>query len=282
MLASVEALLKDRSPDVVVQAMDSLRFVPAKAAHLAIEAAAAAHPWNEIITASARQSLQFDPANPSGISVKIDPASMALMRKGSEHYAQICFACHGPDGQGVVTSDGMHLAPPLAGSSRVLGSPAALVRIVLNGLTGDVDGRAYPGLMVPQSANDDLWMAEILTYIRGSFGNSAPAIPPEQVHAVRVAAGAHAPYTLAELAPYLAIPREVTGQWTFTASDNPNGIKLAFDGNPKTRWSTNKPQKEGQWLQFDMGKPFLLVEHRARRHRFKGRLPSEIRGPHER
>jgi hypothetical protein len=183
---------------------------------------------------------------------------MSLIRNGRDHYAQICFACHGPDGKGVITSDGMHLAPPLSGSPRVLGSPAALVRILLHGLTGEVDGKNYPGLMVPQKANDDLWIAEVLTYVRNTFGNSAATVTPQQVAAIRAVTGEHAPYTLAELAPYLAVPREVTAKWTFTASDNVNGLKLLHDGDAKTRWSTNKPQKEGQWLQFDMGKPFLI------------------------
>jgi len=159
----------------------------------------------------------------------------------------------------VVTSDGMHLAPPLAGSPRVLGSPDALVRIVLHGLTGEVDAKTYPGLMLPQKANDDLWMAEILTYIRNSFGNSAPTITPQQVAAIRAATSDHPPFTLAELAPYLTVPRSMTSQWTFTASDNEKGMKFAFDGDAKTRWSTNKPQAAGQWLQFDMGKPYLLT-----------------------
>lgn len=258
-VARVQPLLKDPSMDVVVQAINSLRFVPAKAAHPLIQATAAAHPDSEIITASSRQSLQFDPLHPAAIGVKIDPVGMALIRDGREHFSQICFACHGADGKGVVTSDGMHLAPPLAGSPRVLGSPAALVRIVLNGLTGDVDGRPYPGLMVPQKANDDVWIAGILTYIRNSFGNSAATITPQQVATIRAAAGDHVPYTLADLAPYLTVPGEVTAKWTFTASDNAKGIKLALDGDPKTRWSTNTPQKEGQWLQFDMGKPFALT-----------------------
>ncbi len=82
-LAKVEAMVKDRAPDVVVQAVNSLRYVPNKGGHGAIQTAATAHPWNEIITASARQSLQFDPARPSGISVKIDPVGMALMRRAA-------------------------------------------------------------------------------------------------------------------------------------------------------------------------------------------------------
>jgi mono/diheme cytochrome c family protein len=258
-IAKLEALLKDPSPDVIVQAIDSLRFVPAKGAHASIEAVSAAHPGNEIIVASATQSLKFDPKNPSGISVKIDPVGMAMMKKGSDHYSQICFACHGTDGKGVVSSDGLHLAPPLAGSPHVIGSPEAIVRIVLHGLTGEVNGKSYPGQMVPQNANDDQWIAEVLTFVRNSFGNSAPTITPQEVGAIRAASGNHAPYTVAELAPYLPIPRDTMSQWAFSASDKDKDTKLAWDGDPKTRWSTGRPQREGQWFQFDMRAPRVLT-----------------------
>jgi len=259
-IEKVQPLLHDPSIDVVVQAIDSLRYVPGGKAHPLIQTAAAAYPGNEIITASAQQSLQFDAAHPGAITVKIDPVGMALMKNGRDHFAQICFACHGPDGKGVVTSDGMHLAPPLAGSSRVLGSPEALVRIVLNGLVGDVDGKTYPGLMVPQKANDDQWLAEVLTYVRNSFGNSAPTITPQEVATIRKAAGDRPqPYTLADLSCYLAVPHDVVNHWTITASDNPRDVKQAVDGNPATRWATNKSQQQGQWYQIDMGKSFLLT-----------------------
>jgi putative membrane-bound dehydrogenase-like protein len=258
-LAKLEPLLKDLSPDVVVQAVNSLRFMPDKGGHAAIQTAAAAHPWNEIITASARQSLQFDPAKPSGISVKIDPMGMALMRKGSDHYAQLCFACHGADGKGIVTSDGIHLAPPLGGSPRVIGSPEALVRIVLHGLTGEVDGKAYAGAMVPMKANDDQWMAEVLTFIRNSFGNSAPTILPAEVATIRAAGDRSEPYTLADLAPYLAVTREVMSTWAFTASHKDNETKRAWDGDAKSRWSSGTAQRPGMWFQFDMRQSLLLT-----------------------
>ena len=78
--------------DVVVQAINSLRYVPERGPRIrSIQAAAAAHPGNEIITASAQQSLQFDPAQPSGIRVKIDPVGMALMQKGQRAFSTDLF-----------------------------------------------------------------------------------------------------------------------------------------------------------------------------------------------
>src|SRR5204863_9217991 len=122
-----------------------------------------------------------DPAKPTGIKVNIDPVGLALMKKGQEHFTTNCFACHGADGKGVITSDKVQLAPPLTGSPRVIGSPEALVRIVLHGITGEIDGKNYPGAMIPQKANDDLWIAQVLTYIRNICGNTAPIITTEEV-----------------------------------------------------------------------------------------------------
>jgi mono/diheme cytochrome c family protein len=258
-VAKLEPLLNDPLPDVVVQAVNSLRYLPNKGGHTAIQTAATAHPWNEIITASARQSLQFDPAKPSGIGVAIDAVGMKLMRKGSDHYAQLCIACHGPDGKGIVTSDHLHLAPPLTGSPRVVGSPDALVRIVLHGLMGEIDGKTYAGAMVPMKANDDQWVAEVLTFIRNSFGNSAPAIIPAEVATIRAAGDHSVPYTLAELAPFLAVTRDAMSTWAFSASHKDNETKRAWDGEAKSRWSSGTAQRPGMWFEFDMRKPLILT-----------------------
>jgi hypothetical protein len=139
-----------------------------------------------------------------------------------------------------------------------LGSPEALVRILLNGLIGEIDGKSYPGLMVPQKANDDLWVAQVLTYIRNSFGNSAPTITPEEVAKIRKAAGDRAPYTMSELALFLEIPRDAMKQWVVSASENTQGARSAIDGEMKTRWSTNKSREDGQWYQIDLGKSYEL------------------------
>ena len=114
--------------------------------------------------------------------------------------------------------------------------------------------------MLALRANDDRWLAEVLTYVRNGFGNSAGAITPEQVAAVRARAGEHpAPYALAELAPWLAIPASQTRGWTFTASHNLELAPRAGDGDRGTRWVSGAPQAPGQWFQVDMGAPWRLT-----------------------
>lgn len=104
---------------------------------------------------------------------KLTPEQRSLYEKGRSAFA-VCAACHQDEGQGM-----KGLAPALAGSSWVNGSPQALVRIVLN---GKVDQLAMPGL---GAGLDDETIAAILTYVRSSWGNDAAPITPETVESIR-------------------------------------------------------------------------------------------------
>ena len=107
----------------------------------------------------------------------------ASMTRGKQVYLQQCLACHQADAGGV---QGMN--PSLIKSKFVLGDKAALVKIVLNGLSGvEIDGDSYNGVMAPHADLTDLQIADVLTYIRNNFGNKASAITPAQVKAIRAA-----------------------------------------------------------------------------------------------
>jgi mono/diheme cytochrome c family protein/glucose/arabinose dehydrogenase len=115
---------------------------------------------------------------------------LALFNKGKEIYGRegYCATCHQPDGRGLSASQ----FPPLIKTKWVLGNEDRLIKIALKGLMGpmDIDGKTYPG-QVPMTPfggllNDDE-VAAVLTYVRNSFGNRAPAIQPEQVKKVRAA-----------------------------------------------------------------------------------------------
>lgn len=114
------------------------------------------------------------------VDVPIDPEVMAL---GQAQYL-VCGACHGQQGEGVP-----NLAPPLANSEWVNGPAENLIRIQLRGLTGPITvaGKQYNFAtgMAALSYQTDEQVAAVLTYVRNSFGNKAPAITPEQVNALR-------------------------------------------------------------------------------------------------
>jgi mono/diheme cytochrome c family protein len=108
-----------------------------------------------------------------------------------------CSTCHQADGSGV---SGVY--PPLAGSEWVTGSPDALVRILLHGVNGpmNVNGVTYNGEMPAWSQLSDNQIAAVLTYIRASWGNSAPPIAEEFVQRIRAAESGRSRYwTEAEL-----------------------------------------------------------------------------------
>jgi len=78
--------------------------------------------------------------------------------------------------------------PPLAGSSVVTGDPHFLSRIVLYGLWGHivVAGQSYNNAMAPLGGQmTDAQIAQMLTYIRSSWGNNALAVSDDVVKAER-------------------------------------------------------------------------------------------------
>ena len=92
-----------------------------------------------------------------------------MFKAGQGVYATNCAGCHQDQGQGAP-----RVAAALAGSKIVNGRPDMVLRVLLNGKDCSI------GEMPPlgQSLNDKQ-LAQVLTYIRGSFGNTASPISPE-------------------------------------------------------------------------------------------------------
>ncbi len=110
------------------------------------------------------------------------PGVTASVKRGEAIYMQYCLACHQANGGGVP-----NLNPPLIKTKYVLGDKKALITIVLQGLTGEIeiDDATYNGTMPPHNFLNDQQVADALTFVRNSFGNKAPAIKPAEVKAVR-------------------------------------------------------------------------------------------------
>jgi mono/diheme cytochrome c family protein len=108
-------------------------------------------------------------------------ASLASITRGKQVYAEQCLACHQADALGV---QGMN--PPLVKTKFILGDKPTLVKIVLNGMKGvEVEGEDYHGVMAPHADLTDQQIADVLTYVRNSFGNKAKAVTPAEVKAIR-------------------------------------------------------------------------------------------------
>ncbi len=146
----------------------------------------------------------------SAVHAPVGPAQMMAAARGAAApaappangatiFAGTCAACHQSTGLG---APGMF--PPLAGSEFVLGDPDRLARLVLHGLSGPVSvhGATFNGQMPPWQQLSDAELAAVLSYVRSSWGNNAPAIAPDVVAKERAATASRSgPWTVPELGP---------------------------------------------------------------------------------
>ena len=79
------------------------------------------------------------------------------------------------------------MAPPLAGSPRVQGHRDYVIKTLLHGMTGPLAGQTYTQVMLPMGAQNDQWIANVASFIRNEFGNTAAFISPAEVARVRAA-----------------------------------------------------------------------------------------------
>ena len=119
----------------------------------------------------------------AGLAAQAAPKPVDPMALGKRVYNN-CVTCHQADGQGVEGA-----FPPLARSEWVLGDEQTLARILLHGLHGPITvlGKPYNSEMPAWQQLKDEQIAAVLTYIRASWGNVAPAVAPETVARVREA-----------------------------------------------------------------------------------------------
>jgi mono/diheme cytochrome c family protein len=134
---------------------------------------------------------------PNGTASAQGAAPARPPRTGAQIFSSTCAACHQAQGEGT------DRYPPLAGSEWVNGPEPRLVRIILHGLTGDVEvqGQVYNGAMPAWGPSlSDAEIAAVATYIRSSFGNQSLPISVATVTQARAAhAGRTTPWTMPEL-----------------------------------------------------------------------------------
>jgi mono/diheme cytochrome c family protein len=116
------------------------------------------------------------------INENLPEKSTALMHPGKAVYDKYCLTCHQADGSGVPN---MH--PPLTPGSWVGNDPNELIAIMMKGLSGkiEVDGQIYKNFMPSHAQLTDQEIADVLTYIRQSFGNNFDAVDAAMVKKFR-------------------------------------------------------------------------------------------------
>ena len=104
------------------------------------------------------------------------------IRAGKIIYTQNCVSCHQVDGGGV-----QNMNPTLIKTSYVLGEKKRIIGIVLNGFEHeDIDGDSYQNVMPSFNYLTDKQIANVLTYVRNSFGNKASRVTINEVKNTRV------------------------------------------------------------------------------------------------
>ena len=105
-----------------------------------------------------------------------------VMVRGEAVFLGNCAACHQATGQGLAGA-----FPPLAGSDYLQGERKDVLAAALFGLSGPitVNGTDYNGVMPSMGYLTDQELADSLTYVLNSWGNSGSAVSVAEVAALR-------------------------------------------------------------------------------------------------
>ncbi|MDB4881937.1 MAG: coagulation factor 5/8 type domain protein, partial [Gemmatimonadetes bacterium] len=253
--ADYRRLAHDPDVDVVIQAMMTMNTlrVPDAAATI-----------REVVAANRARGVQLvggqilDP--PAGVGGRnFTTAQRAVLDRGAAVFRETCSQCHGETGLGRPAGPGQTIAPALAGSPRVTGHPDYVIKTLLHGLTGPIDGKTYAGqIMVSQAQQSDDWIAAIASYLRNTMTNQASFVSPAQVAAVRARTATRTTaWTYPELASSVPALMRLQSSWKATASHNGDGAARAFG---TAGWSSVVPQQAGMWFQFELPEPATLAE----------------------
>jgi glucose/arabinose dehydrogenase/mono/diheme cytochrome c family protein len=101
---------------------------------------------------------------------------------GKKVYQTYCAACHMTSGKGAPSMN-----PPLIETEWVLGDSERLIKIVLNGFTEptEINGEIYQNIMTSHAFLTDQQIADVLSFVRNSWGNKASYITVDEVAEVR-------------------------------------------------------------------------------------------------
>ncbi|MDW5288061.1 cytochrome c [Formosa sp. PL04] len=101
--------------------------------------------------------------------------------RGEKIFLQHCVTCHMVTGEGITGA-----FPPLAKSDYLMADKMRAAEIIINGLNGElkVNNVTYYGTMMAIKLSDNE-IADVLNYVRNSWGNSGEIVLPEEVLEVR-------------------------------------------------------------------------------------------------
>lgn len=181
MIEKVGSLKNDENYDVKVQIILSLFNSKSEKAKNIINEILYENSANEMLAATIISLNNNESVKTFGSRLgKMAESERALILNGANIYKSLCSSCHGADGKGLAIGGANMAAPPLVGSKRMdFLEKNTLIRILLQGLSGPVDGKEYSSVMPSMHANNDEWIASVLSYIRYVYGGRPPRRPGE-------------------------------------------------------------------------------------------------------
>jgi glucose/arabinose dehydrogenase/cytochrome c5 len=122
------------------------------------------------------------PSSRTPIAAAQTYAPIAADTPGGQIYAQVCAACHMPNGSGVP-----HMQPALVDNAVVAGDTDQLINVLLKGPAAvlPADREKFSNVMPPFAIYTDAQIASLINYVRANFAPGASKVTPGQVAAQR-------------------------------------------------------------------------------------------------
>jgi mono/diheme cytochrome c family protein len=262
------AMTKDSDPDVALQALLTANLFKLPNIEALIKETMDANKARGIQEIGA-MVLQRIAAAATTATLGFTPEQQAQMKEGETVFMSLCRECHGDDGRGVAVAGATNgagagnaptamMGPPLAGSPRVQAHRDYIIKTLLNGMQGPLAGQTYTQVMLPMGSQNDQWIANVASYVRNSFGNSAPFIAPDEVARVRAASASRKTmWTYPELDATLPRLLPVDPSWKATASHN---AERAASGLTLAAWTTAVAQTPDMWFQVELPQTTSVTE----------------------
>src|SRR5688572_15823822 len=156
-IAKLSGLKNDPSHDVRLQLYHTFYSIRPKNDTTFAYELSKANTSNEMFAASRRSMDRNTDIKTYGSRLANIPVEeRKSILSGVTVFNALCVTCHGPGGKGMVVAGTSNLAaPPLTESKRMNADKSLLVKLLLHGLSGPVDGKEYPAVMPSLGANSD-------------------------------------------------------------------------------------------------------------------------------
>tara|TARA_R110002050_G_scaffold61598_1_gene136047 strand:+ start:1839 stop:4538 length:2700 start_codon:yes stop_codon:yes gene_type:complete len=263
---SYKEMTLDAEPSVVIQALQSAYVLKVSGIEETLKAIQRSNQAKGVQVVT-KQLLENIAEEKKLAETQYTPAELVLFNQGKTIFDSYCATCHGVKGLGTPTgaAGGQLIAPAFSGSPRVQGHLEYIVKTLLHGLTGAIEGKEYEGVMIAMSSNDDQYIAAVASYIRNDFGNSGSFVSADYVAKIRKDTeqkdGNYQYDALLAEVPKVLAPQD---NWKVTASST------SLQGVGSTRdpsyvfgfkgWKTDGNLKNGSWFQVELPKAAALTE----------------------